>query len=110
MIQFDNLARITPGAANATYVSGDVSFDGAVTNPTLTEPGAHVINMTVSARTSRQIYVVVNSVLMPLNNNVALTADALYTFVWIQHSKTAFSIQFSGGTVINHMELTHGKQ
>jgi hypothetical protein len=108
-LQFDSLARVTPGASNATYTAGDVTFDGSTTTITMNEPGAQVINMTVSVHTSRTVYVVVNSVLMPLNNNVALTADALYTFVFIMHNKSSFSIQFSGATTINHLELVKSR-
>lgn len=108
--QFDNLARVTPGGAGATYVSGNVAFDSSASTFAISDGGPRVINLSVSAHTSRILNVIVNTVVMPLNLNVALIADGLYTFAFIAHPQDTFSFSFSGSTTINYFVVTMSRQ
>lgn len=107
---FDNLARVTPGGAGATYTTGNVAFDFGASTFTISDGGPRVINMSISVNTSRTLYVIVNSVSMPLNLGTALVVNALYTFAWIAHPNDTFSISLSGSSTINYCVMTMSRQ
>jgi len=109
--QFDHLAKVTPGAANATNAGTTVTFDGTVTSFTLPNGGGpNVVNLTVSLATSVKLYVTVNSVNMPLNVDTALVAGALYTFSFIAVPNLEFSFTLAGASVINYFVVTTSRQ
>lgn len=108
--QFDHLARVTPGGAGATYVSGNVAFDSTATTFTIADGGPRVINLSVSVATSRALSLRVNSVNMPFNGGTALTAGALYTFSFIGHPLDTFSFQLDGASTINYFVVTMSRQ
>lgn len=102
---------VTPGSAGATYTTGNVAFDNSATTFTLPQgAGPQVINLTVSVHTAQKLYVRANSVNMPLNNDVALVADSMNTFVFIAHGMVPFSFQLGGGTTINYFIVTTSRQ
>lgn len=105
--QFDHLAKVTPGAANATNAGTVVSFDGSVTSFMMPNAGGpQVVNLSVSLASSVKLYVTVNSVNMPLDNDTALVANAIRTFSFIAVPNIAFSFTLGGASVINYFVVT----
>lgn len=109
MSELTHLARITPGASNATYTTGsDISFDGTVTTMSITDGGPRIVRLTVSLATSGVLSVRTNSVDMPLNSGVPLAAGCLYTFEFVVH-QNSFSFRSSVSTVINFFCVAYGR-
>lgn len=109
MSELTHLAKVTPGAANATYTTGsDISFDGTVTTITVADGGPRIVRLTVSLATSGVLSVRTNSVDMPLNTGVPLAAGCLYTFEFLAHIQT-FSFRSSVSSVINYFTVAIGR-
>lgn len=111
MAEISHLGRVAPGTAYVA-ANGDVVWSqgpASGTDYTITDGGPRLVNICVSVDTAVKMYVVVNDVLMPLNSDALLVADALYMFTFTAHPSDSFALQFSGNCDINYLVMTMHK-
>jgi hypothetical protein len=98
MSECNLLFRVTPATAIANNTT---DFFTALSLPSST--GSRIVTVSVALDTAVKLYARLNATNQVLNNDTALTANALYTFSFIMSGSDTLTFRVSAACAVNYM-------